>query len=132
MVFACKEIATKAIEEISKIRIANEPVIWKSDNYRPRMMLCTKREYDDWFVGGRMGAFIDSIYDNIKVIDSKDNEGVVAMGDIEFNSTVTKMSWLFSDSGITPYSDNLSDGFSWSELPSATPIISEKVKHYGR
>jgi hypothetical protein len=79
-----------------------------------------------------MGAFIDSIYDNIKVIDSKDNEGVVAMGDIEFNSTVTKMSWLFSDSGITPYSDNLSDGFSWSELPSATPIISEKVKHYGR
>lgn len=129
MVFANEGMARKFASNLKQLSIANAPSwITKSDDYSVRSHLCTRNEYNEWFLGGRVPIFIDAIAD----FDTKPGIDWLpySHGKVYY-SAITKLTWLYnSNIGIKPYSDTKVDPYTWNELTSAPPNIHVKTKSY--
>ena len=134
MIFANPQLAKFFASYLPKIKLGDldaPPHVSRSDNYQVRMHLCTKDEYDDWFVGGRVPIFIDAC------VDTDAKPGIEWLfkntAKINHNSTPTRLTWLYNNvNPIKPYSDDASDKDTWSSLPSAPPMLNLYKKQYTR
>lgn len=133
MVFTNERLATAMAQLLPKVdlHVAKAPShVTKAESYDVKLRLCTKQEYDDWFLGGRVAFFVDACVDNddVPLIGWMKDMSV----GMEHHSTVTKLTWLYEGTyPIKPYSDDSLDKDTWAHLPSAPPALSVKDKQYG-